>query len=95
MREVSNNLGTFSNVKIMSKKLKKEKKDSFFRNHAELLHQKGVKIYPHFVKVYIKDDQYDFYPGAGRLAKISPGQKIEWIDLDNDEFINILKKYNC
>lgn len=79
----------------MSKKENKLKKDLFFKNHSIFLLEKGAKIYPHFVKLVVRDDHYDYYPGAEKLNKISPGQKNHWVDLSNDEFISIVSKMIC
>lgn len=76
----------------MSKKLKSKKKEEFLKRYSlDLIQKHNAKIYPSFVKISLNGKEYDYYPGAERIAKVN-GKSFTWQDLTHQQFLKI---WNC
>ena len=74
-------------------KLEKKKNTERFKVEVlvDLLERYPVVIYPHFYKFEYNGFVYDYYPGGGRLNRISniDYRLNVWSDCNIDEFIKI------
>lgn len=74
----------------MTKKERKLQKEIFMKEYAaDLVSCYSAKIYPHFIKIKIKDIEYDFYPGSERLMYRKDNEFI-WQDCTINEFMNLI-----
>lgn len=75
---------------MKKKEIFRSKKNDFLNNILPILRFRedySYKEYPHFVKIYYKDEVYDYYPGAERLFDL---KNKKWQDLKVEKLIEMV-----
>jgi hypothetical protein len=75
----------------MTKAQMRKRKEWFLQTYSvKIMEKYNARVYPHFIKIDIAGQEYDYYPGKGSLNKVLGPRSNQWSSIEPEEFLKLI-----